>query len=35
MSRHGWTRKTNRAGAGTKGTRAVEGLGCSFWLSFN
>lgn len=28
-------RKTNRAGAGTKGTRAVEGLLCDFWFAFN
>ena len=27
-------RKTDRKGPGTKGTRAVEGLGCDIWLAF-
>lgn len=27
-------RKTDRKGPGTKGTRAVEGLGCDLWIAF-
>jgi hypothetical protein len=27
-------RKTDRAGIGTKGTRAVEGIDCPFWIAF-